>query len=131
MIQTTCPECSKPIEVPESQAGKVEICIHCGKEMVIPKGATRMTRRQRIIIAIAGAVIVLMCLIPPVTLGGHQAGYRFIFALDTETRHSSGLRSYRQRNIHVAQLLVQVLAVVAAAGTVIALPKGWYSRHKA
>ena len=37
MIQTTCPECSKPVKVPRSQAGKVETCIHCGKEMTIPK----------------------------------------------------------------------------------------------
>lgn len=36
MIQVTCPECSKSIEVPQSQAGKLEICIHCGKEITIP-----------------------------------------------------------------------------------------------
>jgi len=39
MIQVTCPECSKPIEVPDSQAGKVETCVHCCKEMVIPRQA--------------------------------------------------------------------------------------------
>jgi hypothetical protein len=37
MIQTRCPECGKPIEVPDSQAGKVEICIHCSKDIQIPK----------------------------------------------------------------------------------------------
>ena len=37
MIKVTCPECHKTIEVPLSQAGTVETCIHCGNEMMIPR----------------------------------------------------------------------------------------------
>ena len=35
MIRAPCPECRTPIEIPDSQAGKVEICGHCGKKIIL------------------------------------------------------------------------------------------------
>ena len=36
MIQVICPACRKSIGIPDSQAGKVEICSHCSTQITIP-----------------------------------------------------------------------------------------------
>ena len=49
MIDTACPECHKPVQVPQSRAGKMEICDHCGKEMTIPSNAAGAKTTDKVI----------------------------------------------------------------------------------
>ncbi len=126
MIRVTCPECHKPIDVPQSQAGKVETCAHCGGEMTIPaqgpadnaptsaSGANaadknpggnsvwaRLTPTQRLVVGVTVGLVAVMCFVPPCRCRG-LSRYRLIFAMG-------------RYNIDLYRLMAQIVGTVVIA----------------